>query len=639
MGTEARAQTEWRIEMLGGLQLRRESGCVEVSNRGVTRELLICLALRLGERGSDKSCSRAELIKRGWGKPPDEGRDNLRHALPHLHRLLEPEGIAPGSVLREQGEKVSLNPERVGTDVADFLAAYEEAAGAEGAAEQAERLTKAADLYHGELLPGYDQPWIAAHRKRLAEQNRDALHRLKAALLETDRLPEAVEAALRLCSSFPPEDEAFRVERDEAWQDYRALLDESSRKRRASPPLPGILPPPSRPGPPDVSRRAPVFLAGALALLSLAVLLTFFASRAQKLHRSEQEAAQRLHERDRLYQEGRASWNARTEEGLRQSRADFARVNALDPDYAPGYAGLADADSLLGYYGWVPPREALKSALDEAREATARAQNDAEKAESYTSLAWVEMLLWKWDQSKSDFQQALSADQRYATAHQWYSLYLTVQGDEDGSLIESNQAVGRDPTPVICMSAAQRLHYKGDYDYAIQKCDDSLKKHPGDRLTHYWLGLAYEQEGNTGEALAAIGDADRLSGGRDMNMRAGLAHAFATSGDGARSRRLLAEMEMRRCDGLSYVSPVDLAVVYTGLYNHDRNTVDKAQAFEEKEQALTLLEQGYREHACQLFLLGIEPRFASLRREPRFARLLKKLHLPPAPEFVSIRRN
>ena len=624
-------ETEWRIEMLGGLQLRRGSVCFEVSNRGATRELLICLALQRGH-----SCSRAELIKRGWGKAPDEGRDNLRHALPHLHKLLEPEGTELGSVLREQGEKVSLNPERVGTDVADFLAAYEESVGTDGAAEQTERLTKTVDLYHGDLLPGYDQPWIAAQRSRLAEQHRDALRRLKAALLEKDRLPEAVGVAFQLFNSFPPEDEAVSPQREKAREDYLALDAALSRRRQAaSPAAPAPAdegPPPSSPDLPPAPgfRRAPVILAVALLFLSLAVLLAVSASRTQKLHQSEQEAIERINERDRLYQEGRASWSGRTEEGLRQSRADFARVIALDPDYAPGHAGLADADSLLGYYGWTPPRQAYENAVGEAREATSRAQNDHERAEAHTSLAWAEMLSWNWDQSQSDFQQAFSADHWFARARQWHSLYLMVQGHKDQSLAEINQAEGRDPTPVIRMSAGQRFLYKGDDDYAISELAESLKEHPRDRLTLFWLGQAYEQERNMTEALSAFREADDLAGGRDMNMRAGLAHALAAFGDIPASRRLLTEM-LRRRSGPSYVSPADLAVVYTGLYDHDRKTADRKQALEEKEQALAWLERGYQEHAGQLFLVGVDPRFVSLRVEPRFKRLLQEMHLPPAP--------
>lgn len=636
-------EMEWRIEMLGGLQLKRESESVEISKRGATRELLICLALQLGQ-----SCSHAELIKRGWGKALDEGQDNLRHALPQLRRLLEPEGATPGSVLREQREKVSLDPERVGTDVADFLAACEESLAADGAAEQVERLKKAVDLYPGELLPGYDQPWIAFQRSRLADQYRDALRRLTASLWELGRLKEAKGSADLLFNSFPPEDEAFRTERDEARKEYRDLADELARRRQAasSPTIPADGPAPightaeaiqdtrpeetktAKPGWKNFltgrSRRARVLQAGALLLL---VLMPFLVYKIPQIN-----------ERDRLYQEGRASWNERTEEGLHQSRADFARVIALDPNYAPGYAGLADADSLLGYYGWTQPRRAYEDAVGEAREATSRAQNDQERAEAHTSLAWAEMLSWNWGQSQSDFQEAFSADHWFARARQWHSLYLMVQGHKDQSLAEINQAVGRDPAPVIRMSAAQRYLYKGDYDSAVSDCAESLKEHPHDRLTLFWLGLSYEQERNKAEALSAFREADGLAQGRDMNMRAGLAHALAASGDMPASHQILTEM-LRRRRGPSYVSPADLAVVYMGLYDHDRNTPQSKQALAEKEQALAWLERGYQEHAGQLFLIGVDPRFARLRGELRFADLLQKMSLPPTPAGPPIPQN
>lgn len=642
-------EKEWRIEMFGGLQLKRGDEFVEVSTRGATRELLICLALRLGQ-----SYSRDDLAKCVWQKQTDpvKRRDNLRHALPQLHMLFEIEGAASGSVLREQEGKVSLNPERVKTDVADFLATYNEALREGSATEQVERLTKAVDLYPGELLPGYDQTWIVTERNQLAKQYRGALRRLKTTLLEMDRLPEATEVARQLADSFSLEDETVRPQREKAMEDYLALYADLSRRLQAASPSKSLPaddgPAPSGstaesvirgapltireadPGRTSLTgkfRRAPAFLVGVLILLGLAAVLAGPFLRALRLHQS----IQRVGDRDRLYQVGRDHWNERTEEGLRQSRADFVRLTNADPDYAPGYAGLADADSLLGYYGWVPPQQAFDRALGEAREATSRVRTDPEKAEAYTSLAWAELLRWQWGPSESDFHTAFGFDYYHPSARQWHSLLLMVQGQGDKSIGEINQAVGRDPTPVIRKSAAQRYYYKGDYDNALSECADILTNHPRDRLTFLWQGLAYEQEHKTKEALAAFHMADDLSGQRDMSMRAGLAHAFAHFGDTRASRQILTEMLRLRHAGSFYVSPVDLAIVYTGLYDQDRNTPKSKQAVEEKEQALAWLEQGHQEHAGQLFLIGVEPRFASLREEPRFSHLIHKMGLPPTP--------
>ena len=58
-----------------------------------------------------------------------------------------------------------------------------------------------------------------------------------------------------------------------------------------------------------------------------------------------------------------------------------------------------------------------------------------------------------------------------------------------------------------------------------------------------------------------------------------------------------------------------IALVYTGLGD--------------KEQALASLERGYEKREVDLAALKIEPRFDSLREEPRFERLLRRLGLSP----------
>ncbi len=64
----------------------------------------------------------------------------------------------------------------------------------------------------------------------------------------------------------------------------------------------------------------------------------------------------------RLYVIGRFFWNQRTEEGQRQAIDYFQRALAIDPDYAPAYAGLGDAHNLLGDWWWSPPRDVYPKA-------------------------------------------------------------------------------------------------------------------------------------------------------------------------------------------------------------------------------------------------------------------------------------
>ena len=69
-----------------------------------------------------------------------------------------------------------------------------------------------------------------------------------------------------------------------------------------------------------------------------------------------------------------------------------------------------------------------------------------------------------------------------------------------------------------------------------------------------------------------------------------------------------------RARGERYVSPAELAVLYAALG--------------EREQAFKSLEKGFAARDLQLQFLGIDPAFDSLRDDPRFADLMRRVGLP-----------
>ena len=73
--------------------------------------------------------------------------------------------------------------------------------------------------------------------------------------------------------------------------------------------------------------------------------------------------------------------------------------------------------------------------------------------------------------------------------------------------------------------------------------------------------------------------------------------------------------ELKGLSEQRYVSPVDMAIMYTG------------QA--EKDQAFEWLEKAYEERPGELVYLKVDPRFDSLRSDPRFQDLVRRLGLPP----------
>jgi tetratricopeptide (TPR) repeat protein len=96
-----------------------------------------------------------------------------------------------------------------------------------------------------------------------------------------------------------------------------------------------------------------------------------------------------------------------------------------------------------------------------------------------------------------------------------------------------------------------------------------------------------------------------------MRSKAFLAHAYAVAGRIAEANKI--EKELQELASTQYVSSYDIALIYAGLG--------------ETNQALASLEKAYAEGDPPLNHIAVEPRFDTLRVEPRFRDLLRRMHL------------
>ena len=101
--------------------------------------------------------------------------------------------------------------------------------------------------------------------------------------------------------------------------------------------------------------------------------------------------------------------------GIRKGIEYFQQAIAKDPAYALAYDGLADGYSVLGNYGYVPPKEAYPR----AKEAVLKAlQLDDTLAEAHTSLAFIMTDYdWDWPGAEREFQRSLALNPNDAYAH------------------------------------------------------------------------------------------------------------------------------------------------------------------------------------------------------------------------------
>jgi serine/threonine protein kinase/tetratricopeptide (TPR) repeat protein len=309
-----------------------------------------------------------------------------------------------------------------------------------------------------------------------------------------------------------------------------------------------------------------------------------------------------------LYLRGRYAWNKRTSEGVFEGIKYFEEAIALDPTYALAYTGLADSYSLHIDYRNVPVHEGHQKAKFYARKAI---DLDDTLAEAHASLAWSSFIYdWEWDGAAREFRRAIELDPRYAPAHQWYAFLLASQGKFDEALLEAHTAQENDPSSVsVRRSLGYCYFYARKYEQARYHLDRAIAMNPTAEESYRIQGLILTFQKQFPAAERVLREALALAPECGSSTKAILAYCLAAAGDPSYARQIAAELEERLKS--EYVSPVEQAIVQMALG-------DKVKALDWTERAVD-------ERRGWVAYLRVHPVVDSLRAEPRFDEIVKRM--------------
>jgi serine/threonine-protein kinase len=309
-----------------------------------------------------------------------------------------------------------------------------------------------------------------------------------------------------------------------------------------------------------------------------------------------------------IYLKGRFFFNKFTEPGLRKALELFQLALLQDPGFARAYAGIADVWCNLAD-DWVAPDDAYPRAKAAAERAL---QREPELAEAITSvgkvLCWHE---WNFADAERELERAVRLSPNYAEAHYVLGTALPLVGRLSEAIEAIRRALVLDPLSAHFSGwLARFMLYSGDYDGALAQGHKTLELDEGSIRAPHYIGSAYLAKGDAEAALEWY----RRAQGLEKAVRvydAMIVRALAVLG-----RRDEAESILARLDEESrqqYVRSEILAMGHAAIGNLD--------------SAFACLERAFQARSAGLIYLHLDPGYAPLRGDPRFADLVRRIGL------------
>ena len=184
-------------------------------------------------------------------------------------------------------------------------------------------------------------------------------------------------------------------------------------------------------------------------------------------------------------------------------------------------------------------------------------------------------------------------------------------GRSEEGIQEIKRAQDLDPLSLIAnVNAGWIYYFTRQFDQAIEQDRKSLEMDPNFARGHWAISEPLEQEQRYDEAIAELQKARQLD--ETPIMLALLGHVYAVSGKRDEARKILSKLTELSKD--TYVDPYFMAEIHTALG--------------ERDQAFTDLENAYNQRSSWMVWLKVEPKFDSLRSDPRFQELLGRVGFP-----------
>lgn len=313
------------------------------------------------------------------------------------------------------------------------------------------------------------------------------------------------------------------------------------------------------------------------------------------------------------YLRGLYFFDKREAEASTKSADYFRKAIAADAEFAPAYAGLAEALPALSWFNGKPPVDVMPEAKAAAKRAL---ELDDKLGAAHTALGGLLSLYdWNWSEAEKELKRGLELSPNSSLAHERYAMWLQAKGRLSEALQESEQAQALDPVSFFMNREMGRaLYLARRYDEALEQLRRSEELGPPDpSVVWQWVSQAYELQGKEKEAIRL-----RLEGktgsSRDSGASAeeidSLRRAYATGGWAGYWTEWL---QLHASGKPVIVAPYFIAVAEARLGHADR--------------AWEWMEKSADQREVWVTWIRVDPLLDSVRSAPGYQKLLRRIKL------------
>jgi TolB-like protein/DNA-binding winged helix-turn-helix (wHTH) protein len=310
------------------------------------------------------------------------------------------------------------------------------------------------------------------------------------------------------------------------------------------------------------------------------------------------------------YLTGRYHLERGTQAALRKAITFFELVIGKEPRCALAHVGLADCYLFLGGYCFLSPKQAFPRAEAAVAEAL---EIDERLCEAHSTLGFIRLhYQWDWAGGEKELRRAIELNPGCAGAHLYYAWALLADGRAKEAQERLARAKELDPLSLQIAAVTAWAHWlAGRHNEAVEEAGKAVERVPRFFLTHLCMVLACAAKSRFEEAARYAGRAVALSGSGPM-MVAVLGQVHACAGRVREARKVLDRLA--RASRWRYVPWYWVAAIHALLGR--------------KDEAFACLQDAFDDHCNWLPWLKVDPRFASLRSDPCFAALVRRVGLP-----------